>query len=627
MNNIVTTRVTVLKVILLLAIILAGISFMGGTVQSQTLTTWRIQTNTDIEGISTEPMNSNVYRTWFTEYNREKIARIINQPSLSAIVSEWKPDTNIDFHPFKIVAGRTNYTVKTYSTITSLLPYSDYSVSDENAKAVPKLLENSVKLRPFVAFSLPEEGKIGVLHQNIFGGPDYFWLWRVDAVGLTEPWDIQRRSQSYKETSIWLSNKTPQQAIYQFTPLTNNLTIWNLAPCQMDVRVFYIVPGVAGKNTEIWIGGRDSLQAIDYIAYMNIDNKNVVKAFYKWPLTGTRQMTSICFTQKMITRTGFTNAQVWLTSSTIPEVTILKPKSLYIKTAADSICESSYVDSLDYKYQSANGVFWPSILSPTSADNNRRIWITGGQNPSLNSMLTAVKGEPSVVVTKLSVSPQSSTVQVGYDILLALRSDKTIEPDLKTVSTHMDTVACSTARLIWNNTGSFTPDFSSIKLDIDINGRASADQSAPTGFNYDLVWHEQSSGRIGRMATGTIIAAEASVNDVVETQTADGFALSQNYPNPFNPTTTIEYVLPEDAMVTLTVYNSLGQEVRTILKDEFVEMGEQSVVFNSNNLASGVYFYRLIAKSVIQTEDEEGNTGERTTGKSLINVKKMIVLK
>ncbi|HYQ86636.1 MAG TPA: T9SS type A sorting domain-containing protein [Bacteroidota bacterium] len=73
------------------------------------------------------------------------------------------------------------------------------------------------------------------------------------------------------------------------------------------------------------------------------------------------------------------------------------------------------------------------------------------------------------------------------------------------------------------------------------------------------------------------------------------FAIRQNYPNPFNPSTTIEFNLPEASIVTLKVYNVLGQEVATLLNREEMDEGAQSVEFNAANMPSGVYFYRLVA--------------------------------
>lgn len=77
------------------------------------------------------------------------------------------------------------------------------------------------------------------------------------------------------------------------------------------------------------------------------------------------------------------------------------------------------------------------------------------------------------------------------------------------------------------------------------------------------------------------------------------FELSQNFPNPFNPTTTIQYSLPFSEKVSLKIFNLLGEEVKT-LTDDFQEAGKHSVQFNANNLASGIYFYRLQAGSFVQ---------------------------
>jgi hypothetical protein len=79
------------------------------------------------------------------------------------------------------------------------------------------------------------------------------------------------------------------------------------------------------------------------------------------------------------------------------------------------------------------------------------------------------------------------------------------------------------------------------------------------------------------------------------------FALAQNFPNPFNPTTTINYSLGKASNVTLAVYNVLGQRVAT-LADGYRNAGLQSVVFDANKFASGVYFYRLEAGAFVKTE-------------------------
>ena len=88
-------------------------------------------------------------------------------------------------------------------------------------------------------------------------------------------------------------------------------------------------------------------------------------------------------------------------------------------------------------------------------------------------------------------------------------------------------------------------------------------------------------------------AVVAIVNDVVAgTETPAVFALSEAYPNPFNPTTTLSYSVPENQEVTLNVYNTNGQLVKTLVNG-MVERGEHKVVFDASDLASGVYVYTL----------------------------------
>jgi hypothetical protein len=77
--------------------------------------------------------------------------------------------------------------------------------------------------------------------------------------------------------------------------------------------------------------------------------------------------------------------------------------------------------------------------------------------------------------------------------------------------------------------------------------------------------------------------------------------LFQSYPNPFNPTTTIRYVLPQRTRVTLTVFNTFGQQVATLV-NETEEAGYHDVRFDASGLASGVYFYRLRAGGYVATK-------------------------
>lgn len=80
------------------------------------------------------------------------------------------------------------------------------------------------------------------------------------------------------------------------------------------------------------------------------------------------------------------------------------------------------------------------------------------------------------------------------------------------------------------------------------------------------------------------------------------FALLQNYPNPFNPSTVISYYLPSDADVSLTIYDVLGRQVRSLI-NQYQSAGKQAVHWNGSDeygrrVSGGIYFYRLKGTSV-----------------------------
>ncbi len=83
------------------------------------------------------------------------------------------------------------------------------------------------------------------------------------------------------------------------------------------------------------------------------------------------------------------------------------------------------------------------------------------------------------------------------------------------------------------------------------------------------------------------------------------FSLGQNYPNPFNPSTTIHYEIGRESKVTLTIYNVLGQRVRSLIRGAS-QVGKQTVTWDGRNdsghaVTSGMYFYRLEAGTFVKS--------------------------
>lgn len=84
-------------------------------------------------------------------------------------------------------------------------------------------------------------------------------------------------------------------------------------------------------------------------------------------------------------------------------------------------------------------------------------------------------------------------------------------------------------------------------------------------------------------------------------QIPSSYALAQNYPNPFNPSTTIEFNLPKSEFVSVKVFNTLGQEVETLLNGEQAA-GKYTLRFDASRLTTGMYFYRLQAGEFVATK-------------------------
>jgi len=81
----------------------------------------------------------------------------------------------------------------------------------------------------------------------------------------------------------------------------------------------------------------------------------------------------------------------------------------------------------------------------------------------------------------------------------------------------------------------------------------------------------------------------------------DDYQLLQNYPNPFNPSTKITFDLPKKEHVTVTIYNSIGQKVKTLL-NRTLDFGRHIVDFNAEGLTAGVYFYRVTTPGFVSTK-------------------------
>ena len=113
-----------------------------------------------------------------------------------------------------------------------------------------------------------------------------------------------------------------------------------------------------------------------------------------------------------------------------------------------------------------------------------------------------------------------------------------------------------------------------------------------------ILLHHNSSGILPKIiAPILVVDIDEDVEEEELASAPTEFELSQNYPNPFNPSTTIQFSIPEDSEVTLSIYNINGQLVRTLFSGT-IKAGRHSAVWNGKDfrgapVASGIYLYQL----------------------------------
>lgn len=224
-------------------------------------------------------------------------------------------------------------------------------------------------------------------------------------------------------------------------------------------------------------------------------------------------------------------------------------------------------------------------------------WITN------SATLTMDSASPSSAFDAMEIGPfffLDNVLQTTNDSQLAIASGTSLFNNFPTSASWQYVCTYYMTMTNWTNASSLIIDTAE---NVDI---PSTDYLfLPLGGNdYDPIW----GGPINISGT----AVDESITDILPSS----FQLEQNYPNPFNPSTSIWFDLPTRAKVTLTVFNLLGQEVSTLV-DEDLPAGRHLSIWdghadNGASVASGIYFYKLIAN----TDDKE-----------FVETKKMMLLK
>jgi hypothetical protein len=138
-------------------------------------------------------------------------------------------------------------------------------------------------------------------------------------------------------------------------------------------------------------------------------------------------------------------------------------------------------------------------------------------------------------------------------------------------------------------------------FDLDLSGLAGGSAVVLASGFFTPAANQDGAGfvLIAVLADGTVLTIPTDVRQLVNDLPLQ-YTLSQNYPNPFNPTTTINFVLPTQSIVTLEIYNAIGQKIATLISSDELSAGQYDIVWNGRDdagrqVSSGMYIYRLSA--------------------------------
>jgi hypothetical protein len=234
---------------------------------------------------------------------------------------------------------------------------------------------------------------------------------------------------------------------------------------------------------------------------------------------------------------------------------------------------------------------------PQGASPNSRVRISGGGKSDTSAAVFSITSTPPVTVTDISIIPApasktaAGSVAPGTYLILADLNSATPTQNVRV--------------LTWAKTGltSLTVQEYYSTRDADSDG----DIDLLSGSVTEVVVGRFTLPQVGPVIVGVTAVITGPVSyynvayqeDVTIVQTPTEFSVSGFYPNPFNPVTTIQFSLPEESQVRLSVYDITGREV-AVLEEGFFRAGTYTTMWraldaNGNRVSSGLYLYRMTA--------------------------------
>ena len=246
------------------------------------------------------------------------------------------------------------------------------------------------------------------------------------------------------------------------------------------------------------------------------------------------------------------------------------------------------------------------IVAPSFAgDMTRGLDVNGGQNAFAQLKITrADRGEVDGVL-KLQMALEQIKMLKGYGLVLEFDAAKYEFVEAKEVKGHLLETGSGQQTLFLSTNR--TPGQVSVGA-MKVDGQSATGEGALVELTFKVVGEPMPTDF--QIAEGLLVDLKGDIDPLTQVEIGslkpvpEHFALRQNAPNPFNPATNISYELPDAANVRLSIYNLLGQEVRTLVNGA-MEAGYYTVNWDGNDssgrqVASGIYLYRIQAGEHVQ---------------------------
>jgi hypothetical protein len=251
---------------------------------------------------------------------------------------------------------------------------------------------------------------------------------------------------------------------------------------------------------------------------------------------------------------------------------------------------------------------YSSLASDNSSYYVVRSTTSGTRTCSWYGSTTISQSSSSVSSLTVTYNGKNSASKTQYLYLYNFSTSAWVQIDSRTVSTTDVTVTYTTS-----SPANYISSAGVIRLRVYSSAGSSTYTSSGDYMQFAVT------------TSGVNIASSLAMNENVEDNAMQEVSASTGtvavpercclhaaFPNPFNPATTIQYDLAENAVVSLKVYNTLGQEVATLVNNEQRPAGMYQTTFHAAALASGVYFCRFIVHTA------SGETYQQTNRMSLL---------